>query len=118
MGGAGLARGHEAPILYIHGVTAPGAVRLALPELPVALWRASYDATWQVGAAIQFASGAGRSRWSPTGVASERENLIDRPVATNDEHASKFTEARLRQHDAILGPLFLLPAEDANDRLD
>jgi hypothetical protein len=32
--GAYLRRGHQNPIPYIHGVTAPAAVRLALPELP------------------------------------------------------------------------------------
>ena len=115
--GAYLERGHEAPIPYIHGVTAPAAVRLALPELPVALWRPSYDAIWQVGAAIQSAYGAGPSRPVPAGVAADRESLIDRAVATSDEHAIKFTEACLRQHGAIPDPLFLLAAEDAIDRL-
>lgn len=115
--GAFLARGHEAPIPYIHGVTAPAAVRLALPELPVALWRPSFDAIWQVGAAIQSAYGAGPIRPLPSGSGAERENLIDRAVATNDEHAIKFTEACLRQHDAIPDPLFLIAADDAIDRL-
>jgi hypothetical protein len=115
--GAYLARGHEAPIPYIHGVTAPAAVRLALPKLPVALWRPSYDAIWQVGAAIQSAYGAGPSRPLPSGSGAERDGLIDRAVATNDEHAIKFTEACLRQHNTIPNPLFLLAAEDAIDRL-
>jgi hypothetical protein len=116
--GAYLRRGQEAPIPYIHGVTAPAAVRLALPELPVALWRPSYDAIWQVGAAIQSAYGAGASRPVPAATGgAERESLIDRAVATNDEHAIKFTEACLRQHGAIPNALFLLAAEDAIDRL-
>jgi hypothetical protein len=115
--GAYLARGHESVIPFIHGVTAPAAVRLALPELPVALWRPSYDAIWQVGAAIQSAYGAGTRRLLPSGAGAAREDLIDRAVATNDEHAIKFTEACLRQHDAIPSPLFLLAAEDAIDRL-
>jgi hypothetical protein len=98
-------------------VTAPAAVRLALPELPFALWRPSFDAIWQVGAAIQSAYGAGANRPLPSGIGAERDSLIDRAVATNDEHAIKFTEACLRQHGAIPDPLFLLAAEDAIDRL-
>ena len=47
----------------------------------------------------------------------DRDRLIDRAVATNDEHAIKFTEACLRQHGEIPDPLFLLAAEDAIDRL-
>jgi hypothetical protein len=97
--------------------TAPAAVRLALPELPIDLWRPSYDAIWQVGAAIQSACGAGRNRPLPSGSSAERESLIDRAVATNDEHAIKFTEACLRQHDAIPDPLFLLAVEDVINRL-
>ena len=115
--GAYLRRGHEAPIPYIHGVTAPAAVRLALPELPVELWRPSYDAIWQVGAGIQSAYGAGPSRPVPSGTGVDRERLIDRAVATDDEHAIKFTEACLRQHDSSPDPLFLLAAEDAIGRL-
>jgi hypothetical protein len=115
--GAYLRRGHEAPIPYIHGVTAPAAVRLALPHLPVELWRPSYDAIWQVGAAIQSAYGADPSRPLPSGSGAERESLIDRAVATNDEHAIKFTEACLRQFGAIPARLFLLAAEDAIGRL-
>jgi len=72
---------------------------------------------YQVGAAIQSAYGAGPSRPVPADVAADRETLIDRAVATNDEHAIKFTEACLRQHRAIPDPLFLLAAEDAIDRL-
>jgi len=115
--GAYLRRGHEDPIPYIHGVTAPAAVRLALPHLPLDLWRPSFDAIWQVGAAIQSAYGAGPNRPLPSGPGAERGSLIDRAVATNDEHAIKFTEACLRQHGAIPDPLFLLAAEDAIERL-
>ena len=73
----------------------------------------SYDAIWQVGAAIQLAYGAGPSRPMPSGIAAERDSLIDRAVATNDEHAIKFTEACLRQHGAIPAALQRFP----DDRL-
>jgi hypothetical protein len=113
-----LERGHQFPIPYIHGVTAPAAVRLVLPHLPSAQWRPSYDAIWQVGAAIQSAYGDGPVRPVPDDVASaDRDRLIDQAVGTNDEHAIKFTEAALRQYDQLLDPVFLRAAEDVVERL-
>ena len=99
-------------------MTAPAAVRLVLPHLPTAQWRPSFDAIWQVGAAIQSAYGAGPVRPVPAGGAStDRDHLIDHAVATNDEHAIKFTEAALRQFDQLQDPIFLLAAEDVVERL-
>jgi hypothetical protein len=113
-----LERGHQFPIPYIHGVTAPAAVRLVLPHLPSAQWRVSFDAIWQVAAAIQSAYGDGPVRpVSDGGASADRDHLIDQAVGTNDEHAIKFTEACLRQYDQLPDPVFLLAAEDVVERL-
>ena len=113
-----LERGHQFPIPYIHGVTAPAAVRMVLPHLPSAQWRPSFDGIWQVAAAIQSAYGDGPVRpISVGGATTDRDALIDRAVGTNDEHAIKFTEACLRQYDQLLDPIFLLAAEDVGERL-
>ena len=113
-----LLRGHQFPIPYIHGVTAPAAVRLVLPHLPTTLWRPSFDGIWQVAAALQSAYGEGPVRPIADGDASRnRDDLIDHAVSTNDEHAIKFTEACLRQHDQLADPIFLLAAGDAVARL-
>jgi hypothetical protein len=116
--GAYLRRGHAEPIPYIHGVTAPAAVRLVLPYLPTSQWRPSYDAIWQVAAAIQAAYGDGPQRPLPGGDAdADRDRLIDRAVDTGDEHAIKFTEACLRQHRLLPDPIFLFAAGDVVERL-
>jgi hypothetical protein len=112
-------RGHQYPIPYIHGVTAPAAVRLVLPHLPKEHWRPSFDAIWQATAAIHASYGMGGSRPRPKDPswAVDRNDLIDRAVATGDEHAIKFTEACLRQHSHRPDPIFMLAAEDAAARL-
>ena len=113
-----LRRGHAEPIPYIHGVTAPAAVRLVLPHLPADQWRPSFNAIWHVAAAIQAAYGDGPLRALPGGdPGADRDRLVDRAVATGDEHAIKFTEACLRQHDLLAEPVFLFAAEDAVERL-
>jgi hypothetical protein len=113
-----LERGHQFPIPYIHGVTAPAAVRLVLPHLPITQWRPSFDGIWQVAAAIQSAYGDGPVRPPPDrGASRDRDQLIDQAVATYDEHAIKFTEACLRQYDELMDPVFLLAADDVGERL-
>jgi len=47
----------------------------------------------------------------------DRDDLIDQAVGTNDEHAIKFTEACLRQYEQLTDPVFLLAAEDVGIRL-
>jgi hypothetical protein len=116
-----LERGHQNPIPYIHGVTAPAAVRMALPQLPPEHWRPSYDAIWQATAALHSAYGAGPARPLPLdgngAEAISLDDLIEQAVATGDEHAIKFTEACIRQHGNIADPMFILAAEDAVVRL-
>src|SRR6185437_4426577 len=47
-----LSYGRDRPIALLHAVTAPVAARSVLPLLPPTAARPTYDALWQVGAAL------------------------------------------------------------------
>ena len=50
--------GRRQPIAFVHAVTAPVAARSVLGLLPADLARPSYDALWQVAAALYSAFAA------------------------------------------------------------
>ena len=55
-----LVYGRTRPIALLHAVTAPVAARSVLPLLPAEVARPTYDALWQVGAALYTVYPAGR----------------------------------------------------------
>jgi len=105
-------------ITYVHAVTGPSAIRLLLPHLDARATSALLRYGWQ-GAAALYASSGGRppsaSPMSPKAV--DRDNLIDRALATQDEHAIKFTEACLREHALNPKPIYLNAASAAIARM-
>jgi hypothetical protein len=117
---AGLYLDHAAPgstIAMIHAVTGPSAVRLILPHASEAGIRRMLRYCWQAAAAI-YATNAGTAP-NPRGAAesADRGELIDRAVATRDEHGFKFVEACLREHALNPRPIYLAAAFDACKRL-
>ena len=101
-----LVYGRSRPIALLHSVTAPVAARSALPLLPAELARPTYDALWQVGAALYTVyAGAATPEPLPAGPAPSAGELADRAVATGDEHAVKLTEACLRLDAETPDPL-------------
>ena len=111
---------HSTPvtrIALIHAVTGPSAVRLLLPHLdpPAAAPLLRY--AWQGAAAIYAASAQDRPDSSERPRPEGLEELIERAVATRDEHGFKFVEACLREHAVSPDPIFLAAALDATARL-
>ena len=105
-------------ITYLHGVTGPSAMRLLLPYLEPPARSEMLRYGWQ-GAAALYASSGGIAG-SPAAVSdpgANRDDLIDRALATRDEHAIKFTEACLREHTLNPKPVYLQAARDAVGRL-
>lgn len=102
----------------IHSVTGPSALRLMMPYIQQSTTVTALRFAWQTGAGIYAAltrtSDPIASAVAPTDV----EDLIDRAVATGDEHAIKFTEACLREHAMNPDPMYLRAASDASLRLD
>lgn len=113
-----LAYGRERPVVLVHAVTAPTAARSVLPLLDVALARPTYDALWQVDAALYAVyTGAVTPEPLPDGRPQPPDVLTDRAVAAGDAHAIKLTEACLRLHAQQPDPVFLHAAARASELL-
>jgi hypothetical protein len=113
-----LGYGRAQPITFLHAVTAPVAAHSALPLLPPALARPTYDALWQVAAALYSVHAGGVTREPlPAGPPPAPQDLADRAVATGDEHAIKLTEACVRLYAHTPDPVFLHAAARASDLL-
>ncbi len=104
-------------IALLHAVTGPSAIRLLLPHVDDAAAKAMLRYGWQAAAAIYAASARAEPDRTPKLEPSGRDDLIDRAVATGDEHAFKFTEACLREHALAPRPVFLAAALDVTRRL-
>ena len=115
-----LANAATAFIPFIHCVTAPSALRMLAPHLTAETSRDAMRYAWQACAAIYSAYGASASTATdgpaPFHVV-DAEDLIDRAVATRDEHAIKFTEACLREYGISGDQAFVAAATDAVARL-
>lgn len=103
-------------IAFIHAVTGPSAVRLLLPHLGTESGALLLRYAWQVAAAVH-AGFAGATNPESEAKPWSREDLIDRAVATGDEHAFKFTEACLREHAISPKPVYLTAARRATEAL-
>jgi hypothetical protein len=110
--------GRQRPIALLHAVTAPVAARSVLPLLPGEVARPTYDALWQVGAALYAVyTGGVTAEPLPSSAPPSRDSVTDRAVATGDEHAIKLTEACLRLHAESPDPVLLHAAARASELL-
>jgi hypothetical protein len=119
---AGLYAGNAAlpgnsPIILVHAVTGPSAVRLIAPHVTLETQRRLVRYAWQAAAKIN-------ASWNFEGVATpdedvsiDRDDVIDQAVATRDEHATKLVEACLREHALNPRPVYLAVANDVAERL-
>ena len=113
-----LVYGRTQPIDFLHAVTAPVAARSVLGLLPAELARPTYDALWQVTAALYSAYAiAAIPEPEPTTEPPSPDTLIDRAVGTGDAHAIKLTEACLRVYAESSEPMFLHAAARASELL-
>jgi hypothetical protein len=111
-----LGDGNQMPIVLVHTVTAPAALRLMLPHLPQHLHLRSYVAMWRANAALLALWAAQRPDEVGAGPDEARSTLTtseltERAVEHGDEHAIKLTEACLREHAVRPDPRYLLLAE-------
>jgi len=104
-------------ITFIHAVTGPSAVRLLAPYLSGDGTALALRYAWQAGAALYSAFGSTPDAPAIAAPVLTRADLIDRAVASGDEHAIKFTEACLREHALNPKPIYLAAAADAVERL-
>jgi hypothetical protein len=108
----------QSPIALIHAITAPLALELVLPWLAAEDRDAALGYAWQAVASIHVAYALDRSGSLPEDAeTASAEELVDRALASGDEHAIKVTEAALRSHARSGESVLLLAAADASARL-
>jgi hypothetical protein len=112
-----LANATRHPLVLLHTVTIPAALRLLLAHLPVALHKTALAYVWQNVAAATAAYGdegpSERDDWSPQ----EESVIVERSIETDDPHALKFAEACIREFRLNPQPVYLAAAEDWANRL-
>ncbi|HTU37653.1 MAG TPA: questin oxidase family protein [Acidimicrobiales bacterium] len=101
----------------LHSVTSPLACELVLPWLAEEDRAAALGYAWQAAAALHVAYDTDRVTPVPRDAPPEPAELIDRAIASGDEHAIKLCEAALRAFGRCSDPAFLLAAADAAARL-
>ncbi len=106
-------------VAFVHGVTAPSALRHLVPYISETEARVAARYAWQACAAIYawYATGAPPSTSDYTAPTESHEELIDRAVAANGPHSIKFTEACLREYALNPKPVYLAAAYDAAERV-
>ncbi len=101
-------------IAFVHTVTGPAALRPLLPHLGADTAQAAVAYAWQASAALYATFGSEPPGPRVEQVASaDVEGLVERAVASGDEHAIKFTEVCLREHAINPEPGFLVAADQA-----
>ena len=101
----------------LHAVTSPLACELVLPWLAAEDRAAALGYVWQAAAALHVAYDVDRSALIPAGDDLSADELVDRAIASGDEHAIKLTEAALRSFARSGDPALLWAAADASARL-
>jgi len=104
-------------ITFLHGVTGPTAVRTLLPYVSPEERRRLVRYTWQAAASFLSSSGGKTSPRISDEKLPSRDELADRALATDDEHAIKFTEACFREYARNPKPVYILAARDGVARL-
>jgi Questin oxidase-like len=100
----------------LHSVTIPLACELVLPWLAVEDRDAALGYVWQAVAALHVAYDIDRKSEVVEPPALSADELVDRALASGDEHAIKLTEAALRSFERSDDPAVLWAAADAGAR--
>jgi hypothetical protein len=105
-------------IALLHSITAPLALELVLPWLATEDRDAAVAYGWQAVAAIHVAYAIDRHTPIPdTEPVLSADELVERAVASGNEHAIKLTEAALRCFGRTDEPVLLRAAADASARI-
>jgi hypothetical protein len=112
-----LANADRQPLVLLHTVTAPAALRLMLPHLPAGLHNTALAYVWQNVAATAAAYGDETPPEGHDWPTDEPSTIIERSIATDDPHALKFAEACIREHRRNPQPAYLAAAMDWASRL-
>ncbi len=101
----------------LHAVTATAGLRSLLPFVSPATTHKLLTYGWQTAAALYSIAGIGSTNKLPEKLEIKKADLIERAVATKEEHAIKFTEACLREYTLNPTQVYLQAANDSLSRL-
>ncbi len=104
-------------IPYILAMAVPSALRYIIPHMDQAESIALLRYGWQFAGAMYAIYGRANpaETWEQPG--GDKDQLIERAIATGDEYAIIFTEVCLREYAARPQPVYLSAAWDAVERL-
>jgi Questin oxidase-like len=112
-----LANASAHPLIFIHAVTGPAALRILLAHMPGEMHGVALAYGWQAFAAWVAAYG-GETLIAPDPATPPGEpEIVERAVDTGDHHAIKFVEACIREHRLTRQPVYLTAALDWPNRL-
>jgi hypothetical protein len=101
----------------LHAVTSPLSCEMVLPWLAEEDRDAALGYVWQAVAALHVAYDIDRITQVAADAPPSSDDLVDRALASGDEHAIKLTEAALRSFARSGDAVLLLAAADACARL-
>jgi len=104
-------------IAFVHAVTGPCSLRRIAPHISPGTARAALPYAWQSAAAIYAAYALGRDERREAEPKLSRAELAHGAIENGDEHAIKFTEVMLAEHQINPDPVYLAAAQDAVARL-
>jgi len=107
-----LANASTHPLVFIHALTGPAAVRLLLPYMPVWLREVALAYCWQAIAAWIAAYGSDTAGPPDDSAPPSEPEIIGRALGTRDHHAIKLAEACLREHRLNPQAVYLKAASD------
>jgi Questin oxidase-like len=105
------------PLIFIHAVTAPSALRALLPRLSLAQQQMGIGRVWQYMVAMTATYGDEIAVDHDERAPLATEEIVGRSVETGDPHAIKFAEACVREFHLNPQPIFLTAAQDWAMRL-
>lgn len=106
-----LANASQYPLVMLHAVTGPSALRLLLPHLSPELAQTAFAYVWQSVAAWVSAFSAVPPGAQPEPAATEAE-VVAACREIRDVHAIKFAEACVREYQGSADPIYLEAAMD------
>ena len=101
----------------LHAITSPLACEMLLDWLAEEDRAAALGYAWQAAAALHVAYDVDRQTPPPAEAPPSTDELVERAIASGDEHAIKLCEAALRSFGRSGDPVVLLAAADAGTRL-
>lgn len=106
------------PLIFVHAVTVPAALRLLLPHMSRETGRVAFAYTWQFVAALTAAYGEDSDDFG--GALSDPplawRSIIEFCVETGDAHSIKFVEACSREFHLNPSPVYPVAAMDWSTR--